>query len=493
MDQTLLGEISQNRYALQDWTNINMFLFVRDAYDYYVAGGWSSICIGGTLRILSRILSTILFVLLFGSYNWSCIRSVETMTLSECLIPPSPYTLLFSFIPLLFLILYEMHKISRLKTVHLFYKNTLQFSDDALCKVPWSSIVLRWKERAPISNFSNTSLDAFANTLSAGILQYEHMFMALFDNSSPIEWENITKRGDILFAYIRYFVFPNIYESVSSIKKYIRLTLILYCVFLPFIFACKIFLVFISFMERWHEERNFIFSRRVSLAGKYRIQEWCELNHLFEKRLSTAIPLVNSYVNLSPRPLILRSFGKLISENASIVLTWFILLSALSKSLSTRWILLATCIGWIFLMGRNMLPTTSHRDISNIKSKIVLQLRYIPSRNGNELLTFFPTQFTFYFYEILSVLLLPYDIITVIYPRILPIHRFFKAYTDTIPVYGRVMKASLFTANHENIGVDNARLSQSIRMFEASQHTERLRNITDSVLNDVRMRLQEAP
>jgi autophagy-related protein 9 len=279
---------------------------------------------------------------------------------------------------------------------------------------------------------------------------------------------------------IRLAVFNDIDNiNVNTVKKKFYLFGFLNLIFSPVIFFYLLFYFFTkNVQEIYTNTNNNISSRRFNLLTKWKIRQYNELKHFFEKRIYKAIPLSNFYLKQFPNPIV-EIFGRTVTILCGICFTFNLLLSIIDENvllhvkIFDRSLLFYTgIIGVISSFSRSLLknPEDTLYNPTKYMKKINECIKYLPAKWKNKFHTYdvrddfvkiFPLKILLLIYDLCSVVTTPFILLFHLPDNSKEIVEFITTNTIYIKKVGNVCKCSYV----ENILNDKC-LDRSIILFK---------------------------
>lgn len=468
--------------------------FYRDVYKYFYKKGITNIITSNICEIF-LIFSGIFFMffildcldweslLLCGNENHHCgdislfIKSPLPNFISIAL-------LVCGFIVALDKIIELYSSLKQMYFIKKYYEDKLEISNKELQTIKWSSVIQK------IEGYSGVS----AYDITNKILKNENYYAAMIHNCIlNVSNEYYTKQLEFNIKLIIFNDIENI--DTVNIKKKFYLLGILNLIFSPVIFFYLLFYFFISNIQEIYTNSKNVSSRRFSLLTKWKIRQYNELKHFFEKRINTAIPISNLYLKQFPNPTI-EIFAKTLTIFCGICFSFNLLLSIIDENILLyikifdRSLLFYTgMIGAISSFSRSLIknPEDTIYKPKKYMKKIQRCTKYIPAKWKNKFHTYdvrddfikiFPYKILILFYDLISVVTTPVIMIFHMTENSTEIVEFIKMNTLYIEKVGNVCKCAY--SEDFNEGLDLNIKDGSIILFEENHEIGKKYDSDDS-------------
>jgi len=462
--------------------------FYRDVYEYFYKKGITNMIISNVCEIF-LIFSGILFTFfILDCLDWESLLlcSNENHRCGDIsLFIKHPFPNFVSFILYFCGFMVALDKIIELYSslkqmffIKKYYEDKLKISNKELQTTRWSLVIQKIEQYSGISAYDLTNK----------ILKNENYYIAMIHNCVlNVSNEYYTKQ---LEFNIRLTIFNDIDNiDISKMKKKFRLLGILNLLFSPIIFFYLLFYFFISNIQEVYTNSKNVSSRRFRLMTKWKIKQYNELKHFFEKRINTAIPLSNFYLKQFPSPII-EILAKTITILCGICFSFNLLLSIIDENILLyvkifdRSLLFYTgVIGAISTFSRSLIknPEDTVYKPTKYMKKIYKCTKYIPAKWKNKFHTYdvrndfvkiFPYKILLLFYDLISVLTTPFILIFYLPNNSNEIFEFIKINTISVNKVGNVCRFAYFEDFNKNLYLDNKIKDGSITLFEENHEID---------------------
>ena len=434
--------------------------FYRDVYEYFYKKGITNMIISNVCEIF-LVFSGILFTFfILDCLDWESLLlcSNENHSCGDIsLFIKHPFPNFFSFILYFCGFMVALDKIIELYSslkqmffIKKYYEDKLKISNKELQTIRWSLVIQKIEQYSGISAYDLTNK----------ILKNENYYIAMIHNCVlNVSNEYYTKQ---LEFNIRLTIFNDIDNiDISKMKKKFRLLGILNLLFSPIIFFYLLFYFFISNIQEVYTNSKNVSSRRFRLMTKWKIKQYNELKHFFEKRINTAIPLSNFYLKQFPSPII-EILAKTITILCGICFSFNLVLSIIDENILLyvkifdRSLLFYTgVIGAISTFSRSLIknPEDTVYKPTKYMKKIYKCTKYIPAKWKNKFHTYdvrndfvkiFPYKILLLLYDLISVITTPFILIFYLPDNSNEIVEFIKINTISVNRVGNVCRFAYF-------------------------------------------------
>lgn len=339
-----LTAIDPKERALWKWTNVeHLDSFLREIYDYYLGNGFYCILLSRALNM-----ATILFVVSFSTYLSTCIdyskiRSssrLEDVQYPQCASRLSGFTtfLLWLFSLFWFIKLTQyVHDIRRLADLKNFYYHLLEISEAEMQTISWQQVVKRLmllRDKNPTtsskanSKYANVFLGSQSkkrmdpHDVANRIMRKENYMIAMInkniiDITLPIpfyretfltrtlEWnlslcimDFVFQNGEIRSAFLKE---TNRHKLVDALRRRFILAGFTNIICAPITVVYMTLLYFFRYFNEYHKDPSAIGTRQYTPLAEWKMREFNELHHMFQKRLHMSYDPASRYVNQFPK------------------------------------------------------------------------------------------------------------------------------------------------------------------------------------------------
>lgn len=344
--------LSARDMARWRWANIdNLDIFLRDVYDYYTECGFLCITLSRSLKMV-----TILFVVAFSTYLYSCIDysklstaiSFQDAKRDACLAHTSwvHYMALYLFALLWILKVFQyVGECRYLWEIHEFYYHMLGIKENEIQTISWQQVVERMVELRSTNGASKKRLDAHG--IVNRIMRQENYMIALYNKNvldMEIElpfvgkYEFLTK---LLEWCISMCIEDYIFNERGQVRKLVlreekrdllarglrrrfQFFAIVSVMLAPLaLFYMALYYFFRYFNDFYSNPKNLGIRQYTPLA-EWKFRELNELYHLFKRRLSMSDEPAKRYISQFPREkteLVIKFFIFIFSSFAAVLVT----------------------------------------------------------------------------------------------------------------------------------------------------------------------------
>ncbi|ODQ66948.1 APG9-domain-containing protein [Nadsonia fulvescens var. elongata DSM 6958] len=330
--------------ALWKWANVeNIDLFLHDVYSYFLGNGIYCILLSRALNMI-----TVLFVVGFSTYLTSCINypkirhshSLSEVQIPQCMAQMSSFHvfMLWVFYLFWFLKLFQYIKdIRRLIELQNFYHYLLEISENEMQTISWQQVVRRLmalREKNAVTATTKNRHTAFLGNQSKQkmepqdianrLMRKENYMIAMFNKdilnltlpvpllrSTPLvtrtlEWNLSLCIMD--YAFDQQGQLRTIFLKESQRNKLVKglrnrflFAGIMNVIFAPFILIYLSLLYFFRYFNEYRSTPSTIGMRQYTLLAEWKMREFNELSHLFQRRLNLSYEFASQYVNQFPK------------------------------------------------------------------------------------------------------------------------------------------------------------------------------------------------
>ncbi|EGW31409.1 uncharacterized protein SPAPADRAFT_51426 [Spathaspora passalidarum NRRL Y-27907] len=355
--------------ALYLWANItNMDEFLSDVYYYYCGKGLANIIISRIIDLLILVFILLFTVFLKWGINYEYFaqwrqEQDKHITLSDLIIP----NFLFNRVPILakFLLfgffIYVLLRVIqlyfdynyKLREIRNFYHYLINIDDEELMTINWKTIVERLMLLKDYNTLTSTNDPQrhYVNDLSSKVRLNAHdianrimrrenymiammnkdiLDLTLFDNrffsitqnsilTKTLEWnlklciDNFiyNQNGQINSSILKDYNRNQLAKELTSRFKLAAIINLLLC---PFIAIYFVLLYFYRYFNEFKSNpSSLVGSRQYTPFAQWKLREFNELPHFFNKRLLLSIGPANTYINQFPKGYIAINVMKLIN------------------------------------------------------------------------------------------------------------------------------------------------------------------------------------
>lgn len=521
-------QIPPKERALYLWANIvNMDEFLNDMYYYYRNRGVNNI-------VLSKVIDLfiIAFILWFSVFlkwgvnyeafqNWD-INYDEKITLNDLVKPHYIWNLpifikflLFGFVSYIILRsvqLYFDYKY-KLKEIQNFYHQLIDIkNDDELMTISWIKVVEKILQLKSFNSLTSEDNDKILNDLSSKIrlnpqdianriMRKENYFIALINkdiidlsvNFGPIKLTNSNVLTKTLEWNLKLCIFNFVFNTNGQINnnilkdfnrnqlsadlnKRFKMAAIINLILSPFLVIYFILLYFFSNFNDYRLNPSYLINlRQFTPFAEWKLREFNELPHFFNKRIKLSIGPSNNYINQFPSNFLVINITYLVNFISGAILTILVIFGLLlededhsfwsfelTENRSTLFYI--SIFGTIFAITSSGSPSSSTGSNDNDNKnyyydpeasiKYVSQFtHYLPShwqgklhtqQVKNEYCQLFNLKILIIFNEILSIILTPFLLWFKISNLSSSIIDFFRDYSIHIDGLGYICYFSMF-------------------------------------------------
>ncbi|RDW28526.1 autophagy-related protein 9 [Yarrowia lipolytica] len=332
--------VDPKELALWKWANVqNLDNFFAEAYMYYTGKGLVSI-------ILSRVLnmSTIMFVVVFSTYLGSCIdyskikgsRTLDEVHVKQCYAKLGSFHVfvLWTFFVLWFMKLFQYVKdIRRLVDMKSFYQELLEIDENELQTISWPQVAKRMatlsEANAATQVGNSTKQRIEPHDIANRVMRKENYLVAMFHKrvlnmtvplpqplqrifgrpqllSRALEWNLSLCILDYVFnpaGQVRPMFLKSTHKQILStgLRRRFVFAAIMNVVFAPFIILYLALLYFFRYFNEYHKNPASIGTRRYNPLAEWKLREYNELPHQFERRLTLSYIPASKYLDQFPK------------------------------------------------------------------------------------------------------------------------------------------------------------------------------------------------
>ncbi|KAI3632247.1 hypothetical protein MIR68_009353 [Amoeboaphelidium protococcarum] len=417
--------------------------FYHGIYNYYINNGMTALMLKRLLNLL-----IVAFVVSFSTFLISCIDHSaipKTRQLSEALIPHCLSTInTFQTISLFLFVcfwIYEMMKMvsdwSRYKLIQQFYDDVLQIDDSQLSDLEWHVVVDKLVDlvnRYHQSQSVNTKFSAQDLTnrlmrrdnylialLNLDILDLQSPWSIMFQSKDGIgQNQQLSKALQVLLDFC---VFDYLFESqdqgpqfaasqsgdnrqpglnakvlkdihrtayIAGLRRRFILAGLAAFVLAPFVLVFLMLYFIFKYGEQFHKNPVKLSSRSFTPLVKWKIRDFNELPHQFERRLNQCADKASQYMNMFPSAYVgvLANFVAYISGSIALALTIlsfvdddFLLHFHITPGKSVLFYL--GLFGVIYSASRSLVPDASReikkQSAEDLVREVIELVHYYPS------------------------------------------------------------------------------------------------------------------
>lgn len=450
--------------------------FFIDLYEYYCSGGYTTIMLSNIIDIISLIFGLMFVVFMFILLDWENLLYCDHHCKKLVAYIKPEYPNFFSgtvlFIGCLFTffkIIMCLHNHRKLSYIYSFYKNKLNITSRELNTMKWAFVLNKIKDWSVFNVYEITNK----------ILRKENYHIALIHNDvikvSPMLY---TKQLELNLNYI---IFNSIDTNINEKTIYMKFILfgILNLVFSLFIFIYLLIYFVVSNVYDFYSNSNIISSRRYILWFKWKMRNYNELEHFFNKRLNKSITHATEYIKQFPSPVIdiLARFTAIIS---GCFLSFFLLLSILDENVliqvtlfSRSLIFYTGIIGAVSSVSHSLIkpPENTVYNPEAIMQKVYKYTQYMPDNwkdrcntydVRDQFLSIFQYKIVVLFYDLLSVITTPLILLFCLSKQTRNICSFVKTNTVYKKNIGNICSFSQFDLKE----CSDKKIQSSIMLFE---------------------------
>lgn len=332
--------VDPKELALWKWANVqNLDNFFAEAYVYYTGKGLVSI-------ILSRVLNmaTIMFVVVFSTYLGSCIdyskirysRTLDQVHVDQCYakLGSLHVFVLWSFFVLWFMKLFQYVKdIRRLVDMKSFYQELLEIDENELQTISWPQVAKRMatlsEANAATQVGNSTKQRIEPHDIANRVMRKENYLVAMFHKkvlnmtvplpaplqrifgrpqllSRALEWNLSLCILDYVFnpaGQVRPMFLKSTHRQILStgLRRRFVFAAVMNVVFAPFIVLYLALLYFFRYFNEYHKNPASIGTRRYNPLAEWKLREYNELPHQFERRLTLSYIPASKYLDQFPK------------------------------------------------------------------------------------------------------------------------------------------------------------------------------------------------
>ncbi|KAJ3313020.1 autophagy protein atg9 [Boothiomyces sp. JEL0838] len=325
------------RPKITGWKDVrNLDSFLTRIYNYYEGKGF--VCI-----ILNQItdLLTVLFIVVLCTFLGECIdyslihdsKKLEQILVPECFNSMriiTKFILFFSMSWILYQFIRIIGEIPNLLEIREFMHNVLKVNDVELQTILWNEVTKRMIETRKLTTQSHPNERFDAHVIANRILRKENYMIALFNKdildlsvpflgSSPwMTW--------LMQDYLTYGLFSYVFDESGKIRKRFlkqrNRDAIITLVLSPFLFFFMVVRSFFRMAEEYRQNPSLLGARSYSTLSHWKMREFNEMPHLFNKRLLRSYENANKYMQQFPNQVvvILAKFIAFVSGSFATVL-----------------------------------------------------------------------------------------------------------------------------------------------------------------------------
>ncbi|KAL6937728.1 hypothetical protein ACO0RG_004250 [Hanseniaspora osmophila] len=347
MRQNIIS-LSKKEKALWKWANIeNLDLFLIKVYNYYLGSGFKCILVEKFLNLF-----TLIFITFFGTFSTNCIdyskfhqaQKLQDIVVEQCYKNSMTNgTKFLIYLCMLYVVLklitiYNDYK--ELLEIHDFFSYLLEIDDLELQTISWQNIVSKIMDLKD-SNALTANVHEIkaknrinAHDIANRIMRKENYLIALFnakildlDLNVPLSLRflpptarsinlssNLTKTLEwninlciIGYAfneqgYLKHYFLKKSQRTklIAELKKRFMVAGFLNIILSPILVSYFVLLYFFRYFHEYKSTPGAISTRQYTLRAEWKLREYNELYHLFQKRLGLSIEIADDYVNQFP-------------------------------------------------------------------------------------------------------------------------------------------------------------------------------------------------
>ena len=505
--RTNLGLIDPTQRALWKWANVeNLDNFLLEVYNYYLGNGFYCI-------LLSRLLNlaTVMFVVGFSTYLTTCIdysKIRSSSSLSEVQYPQCMSRLSYfsTFLIWLFTLFWFMkliqyiYDIQRLLDLKNFYFYLLNISEAEMQTISWQLVVKRLmllKDKNPttaatayhseqlLGSQSKQRMDP--HDIANRIMRKENYLIAMINKdilnlklpipffkepllTSTIEWNISLCIMDFVFnesGQVRpIFLKDNQRNTlVEGLRRRFMFAAVLNVLCAPFTVVYLTLLYFFRYFNEYHKDPGSIGSRQYTPLAEWKMREFNELYHLFQRRLNLSYEPASNYVNQFPKEktVILSRFVAFVTGSFAAVLGIVSLVDPelflgfeITKDKTVLFYI--GLFGSILAFSRSMIPNESYVFDPETSARAVIEYtHYLPDEwEGklhtdevkNEFSKLYDLKLMVIIRELLSVIITPFLLWFSLRASSDKIVDFFREFTIHVDGLGYVCSFATFDFNN---------------------------------------------
>lgn len=336
-----------NRRAEAMWlyTNANnLDAFLLEVYQYYVSHGVWSILLSRVISLLTEAFIFSFFIFLTTCIDYSAIpksKSTSEVMIPKCMAKASFSTNAAVFIFIMYWLTraaQHVRDVRRLFRMHNFFLYVLGISDQDLQTVSWVRVVegLVKVQNANVATAnSSTAVKKFleygrppqrisAESIANRLMRQDNYYVALYNKdildftlplpfvgtrqfySKSLEWCIDFCLTNFIFdeqGSIRPFCLSinNRNALVTALRRRLQFTALTSVLIAPFNILRFCILYFFTYYTEFTKNPSKISARSFTPHAEWKIREFNEQDHLFQRRLRQAYPFANDYLKQFPK------------------------------------------------------------------------------------------------------------------------------------------------------------------------------------------------
>lgn len=491
---------SGDRYRPQ-----NLDIFYIRVYEYYKERGYR--CIVAT-RVLN--LAALTFMIAFTGFltlfvNWRVVMACTSDLCSQDdMINTRPFTtvweidrntgkpvphhvglttvflVLFLLVCSIFLVhnalrcLYDVKEYYGIKK---FMNERLQISEDAMATIEWNEVIDKMiqlqDDGVLITRNKITPLD-----VTNRIMRKENFFIAMINKgvvcvdfpwfrghlppflTKTMEWNLNYCIIDHMFDPVTFSVKQRFVSDPEALQRRLFLCGIANLVLSPFIALFVLLYSFFKHGQEMHKNPGSLGTRHWSPLARWKLREFNELDHFFDKRVNASYPKANLYVAQFPS-LAMSIAAKFIVFVGSSICGVIIVLSLMDEALLLHVKVLDRNLLWylaifgLIVASVRPLVIDRHENFEPDKAfaAMVEHTHYYPTRWRNQVHSpktyaafseLFPFKVATFFHEVLSIFVVPLILIFHLPKQAAAVTKFVADFTETRPELGDVCSFAVF-------------------------------------------------
>ncbi|KAF2862999.1 APG9-domain-containing protein [Piedraia hortae CBS 480.64] len=330
--------------AMWTFTNVsNLDAFLREVYHYYVNHGIWSIFLKRTITLLTEA-----FVFSFAMFLSTCIdyskipagKKMEDVLIPKCMAKASwiKNAAVFIFIVYWCLKLVSSFKdCRRLYHMHNFFQHVLGINDEDIQTATWVEVVdglVKIKDAniatakpgsaRKYTRYAKSQQRLDAESIANRLMRQENYCIAMYNKdildmalplpfvgsrqffSKSLEWCINLCLTNFIFdeqGNIRAFCLDhkNRHKLVQTLKTRLRFAALMSVIIAPFNILCFCILFFLKYYTEFTRNPSKVGARAFTPFAEWKIRQFNELDHLFQRRLRMAMPFADDYLKQFPK------------------------------------------------------------------------------------------------------------------------------------------------------------------------------------------------
>lgn len=484
----------EDREALQIWKGVqNLDRFLEQVYQYYHGKGLRIILLNRVSNLLMTGFVVVLSLFLRYCIKWDFLWKPATETEHPKLIDVIALSGLFrmSFFMYICTISFMtiwtwqawllMQNVPRLKTMRRFYRSVLMISEDELPTYDFNDIVNKLVYLQSIHPVVPGSIDACE--IANRIMRRENYLIALFnkeiiDFTVPVPFiqkHMLTKtlEWNLSFAILTYIFDENLVvksaflkentqgNMINGLQKRFQILALINLALSPFIFVFLLIYFVFRYGEEAYKNPSILGDRQYTQYARWKLREFNELPHLFDRRLELSYKKANRYMEQFHSEK-LASIGKFVAFVAGSLCVVLIAVTVVNEDLllhfeitpgkSIIWYL--AFFGAVLAITRALVPDpVRFKDPSKLMIEVQEYTHYTPKHWTGKLQTemvrgefseLYQYQVINFAQELMSIFWTPYVLWFSLAPKSQAIVEFFREFTVHVDKLGYVCSFALF-------------------------------------------------